>query len=261
MIRLGPLSLPQAEQIRAELAKRGQNAVIDAEGEQWALLLTPEAEQVLAGWLAEQQQHHWQHGEPLAAGQHGESLLSGWRLPPSGPVTLSVLVVAALVYLAMQLAPQTLFDGLRFFASSDDMLSWQQWRWFTPILLHFSIVHVVFNLLWWWQLAAVVERVESSRALLLITALTAALPNALQWLWSGPGFGGLSGVVYGLLGYVWLSGRLRPQLGIRVPPAIMGLMVVWLAWGFVAFVGPEMANGAHLGGLVVGLALAGWRHR
>ena len=69
-------------------------------------------------------------------------------------------------------------------------------------------------------------------------------------------FGGLSGVVYGLLGFCWIYSALNPKQPALVTTAIVGFMLVWLVLGFadVLFVG--MANWAHLGGLVSGMAFA-----
>ena len=131
------------------------------------------------------------------------------------------------------------------------------------MLLHFSPLHLLFNLLWWWVLGAEIGRREGWPRLLQLLLLAAVLPNLLQWWWQGPGFGGLSGVVYALIGYVWLCGRIHPALRYRLSDALMAMAVLWLLWGFVAFLGPAMANGAHLGGLLIGLA-QGWldrRHR
>ena len=72
----------------------------------------------------------------------------------------------------------------------------------------------------------------------------------------GPNFGGLSGVVYGLLGFCWIHSFLNPNKPALVSTAIVGFMLIWLVLGFadVLFVG--MANWAHLGGLLSGMVFA-----
>jgi GlpG protein len=52
-------------------------------------------------------------------------------------------------------------------------------------------------------------------------------------------------------------GRLKPTAGIEVQPAIVGFMLLWLAFGFTGMFGLSIANGAHLAGLLVGMA-QGW---
>ena len=99
--------------------------------------------------------------------------------------------------------------------------------------------------------------VRRAIALVLIFIATSLLSNGLQYL-SVALFGGLSGVVYGMLGYCWLSQRKRPRF--QFPPALVTIAVVWMAIGFTPLtemVGlGRMANEAHLGGFVAGLLLA-----
>src|SRR5690606_3556910 len=68
---------------------------------------------------------------------------------------------------------------------------WELWR---PVLLHFSLVHLLFNGLWWWILARRVEQLDGWLALLALLLLCGWLGNAIQWWYAGPAFGGLSGV-------------------------------------------------------------------
>ena len=253
MAIFGPFSAEQAARLSRQLAAEAHAVAIaeDARGH-WLRLVDEEAVRSLERLLNDERDHIWQQA-PRVAASSGEA--HTWRLPPSGWLTRSVLALCVLVYAGMQLWPRPVFEALHFFTAMSQFAT-DPWRWFTPALMHFSVLHIVFNLLWWWQLGGLIESRQGSARLLLIFGVGAALPHLLQWWWQGPDFGGLSGVVYALLGYVWLTGRLRPQAGIQVPGGVMIMMLLWLAWGFFAFIGPSMANGAHLGGLLVGLALA-----
>ena len=124
------------------------------------------------------------------------------------------------------------------------------------MLLRLSILHIIFNLLWWADLGRLIERHQSSAQLLLVTLVTAGISNVAQFLHSGPLFGGLSGVVYGLLGYLWIYGRLNPGAGYALRREIVLFM---LAWMVICFVGLSsvVANAAHLAGLVSGCLLGG----
>ncbi len=75
--------------------------------------------------------------------------------------------------------------------------------------MHFSLMHILFNLLWWWYLGGAVEKRLGSGKLIVITLISALLSGYVQQKFSGPWFGGLSGVVYALMGYVWLRGEPR----------------------------------------------------
>jgi GlpG protein len=132
----------------------------------------------------------------------------------------------------------------------------QIWRWFTPVLLHFSLTHLVFNLAWWVYLGHLFEQRLGVLLLAGLTLTVALISNAAQYYLVGPQFGGLSGVVYGLFGYFWLAGRLNPAQGLHISSGLAGFMLLWLLLGFFDLLWVSMANWAHLGGLIAGVAWA-----
>lgn len=133
----------------------------------------------------------------------------------------------------------------------------QPWRYITPALIHFSLLHITFNLLWWWQLGGLIEMKQSKSHIILLFLLAAVIPNLAQYFISGPNFGGLSGVVYALFGYCWILGKYKPSLGVSIQPAVFGIALVWLVAGYFDVLGLSVANTAHLAGLLVGCTL-GW---
>ena len=183
-------------------------------------------------------------------------------LHQAGPLTL-VVIIACLAIYALDAIGLPIFDELAFHPTLAQFTDWQAWRYVTPAFIHFSVLHLVFNLLWWWYLGGQIEQRLGSGKLFILLIVGAALPNIAEFFVSGPRFGGLSGVVYALLGYSWLRTRLQPDCGLAMPPALMGFMLVWLVLGFLDMLGTPTANMAHLVGLLVGLA-QGWldrRHR
>jgi GlpG protein len=130
------------------------------------------------------------------------------------------------------------------------------WRLFTPIFLHFSIIHIFFNMMWLRDLGSMVEGRQSSWLLLVLVLALAAVSNLVQYFWGGPDFGGMSGVVYGLFGYVWIRGKLDPGSGLIMDRTNASMMIIWLVFCFTGLVGP-IANGAHGAGLLMGMAW-GW---
>jgi GlpG protein len=119
-------------------------------------------------------------------------------------------------------------------------------------------MHIIFNLIWWWDLGGLIERTQSKMQLLGVFLATALLSSFAQYLSFGTGFGGLSGVVYGLLGYIWLYPLVNPRVGFRINPAIVMFMVGWLVVGYSGILDSvlgKMANTAHLIGLLTGLFL------
>ena len=135
--------------------------------------------------------------------------------------------------------------------------TFQLWRFISPIFMHFSEVHILFNCLWIWIIGTRMEIVQGRLALLVLVIFTGVISNFAQFYVSGPLFGGLSGVVYALLGYSWLWDRNNPHQRFGMPPAIMGFMVFMLALGYTGFFEAinlgAIANTAHLAGLIAGL--------
>ena len=169
----------------------------------------------------------------------------------AGPVTLAVMLVCIVIFALQQFgAGQAVFSALHFPALAGQ--EWQLWRWVSHAVLHFSVVHIAFNLLWWWQLGGDIEQRLGAKKLLQLFVVSAALSGAGQYWVEGANFGGLSGVVYALVGYLWMLGYKAPQLGLNMPKPIIGFMLVWLVLGFVQ---PFMAiaNTAHLVGLISGV--------
>ncbi len=129
----------------------------------------------------------------------------------------------------------------------------QIWRLFTPMFLHFHFLHLFFNMLWLRDLGSMIEARKSPWMLLLIVFVIAGASNLAQYLWSGPNFGGMSGVVYGLLGYMWMQGKFNPASQLSLEPQTVTLMIVWFFLCVSGVMGP-VANMAHGAGLAVGVA-------
>lgn len=140
---------------------------------------------------------------------------------------------------------------------SETFRSGELWRLITPIFLHFSLMHVLFNLLWVWVVGSKVEYLQGRIALLGLVLFSGIISNLAQYLISGPMFGGMSGVVFALLAYAWFWDKRNPQHAIGLPPALMGFMLVYLVLGYTgvleSFGFGAIANTAHLVGLLSGL--------
>ncbi|RKF13335.1 rhomboid family intramembrane serine protease GlpG [Alginatibacterium sediminis] len=190
-------------------------------------------------------------GAPLSYPKMGSSFWQSLSAH-AGIVTMLVMAISGISYLLMNIGFRgEVFMSLRI-PELDQITLSNSWRVITPIFLHFSILHIVFNSLWWWQLGGEIERQLGWQKLLLVTVVAAVIPNLAQLIATGPNFGGLSGVVYALLGYCWWTGWLRPEKGLTVSRSIVGFMLVWLVIGFMDLAGPPTANLAHLFGLIVG---------
>lgn len=135
-----------------------------------------------------------------------------------------------------------------------EILSGQLWRLFTPIIIHFGILHIAFNMLWLYELGSAIEHRQGFNRLATLVAVTSILPNLAQFFWSGPIFGGMSGVVYGLMAYIWIQGIYNPRAGMGLNQNIVIMMLIWFVICWLGLVG-NIANMAHTVGLICGAIL------
>ncbi|PNA04077.1 MULTISPECIES: rhomboid family intramembrane serine protease [unclassified Pseudomonas] len=148
-------------------------------------------------------------------------------------------------------------DYIHFTPLADSLAAGQWWRLFTPMLIHFGILHLAMNGMWYWELGRRIESRQGSVNLIGLTLLFGLVSNYAQFAWGGPSlFGGLSGVLYGLLGHCWIFQLLAPNPAYRLPRGVLAMMLVWLLVcmsGLISMIGfGEIANAAHVSGLLIG---------
>ncbi len=134
----------------------------------------------------------------------------------------------------------------------------EYWRLITPDILHFSLLHICFNLVMLWVLGGQAEMKQGTLSFMLLVVVVSVCSNVAQFLDSGYFFGGLSGVVYGLFGYCWVWKRF--VVGVYMPDALFRFSLIWLMVGYTPLTEwlglGRMANSAHLYGLLSGLIWA-----
>ena len=64
----------------------------------------------------------------------------------------------------------------------------------------------------------------------------------------------MSGVVYGLLSYIWIQGKFNPRSGLWLDQTTTIMMLIWFALCWSGFVG-NIANMAHTVGLISGVLI------
>jgi GlpG protein len=137
----------------------------------------------------------------------------------------------------------------------------------TPIFLHFGIVHLLFNMLALSALGTMIEIRRGSLRLAAMILVLAVASNMGQFLYSEriePGvprhiFGGISGVVCGLFGYVWMKGLYEPEQRMALHPNSVSFGLLWVALCMTGIFG-DIANAAHVVGLIMGVALGVLRY-
>lgn len=232
-------------------------------GEQQLLVATRQDLDRVNFWLEK-----WQTGELAATpanqqpSQFKAKLIKAWQLTP-----LTSFVLAALLgfYLLMQLTSfwhSWLTNGLVFWPHQRNEVTtylnlglWPMWR---PVLLHFSLAHLIFNTFAWYIFASRVEVRDGKLALLFIMLLAGFAGNYWQWWAQGPAFGGASGITFALLGWLGLRIYLK-KINYNFPalmlPLMLGIMLLMLLADSLIPGLTKTAHAAHLGGLLVGMLL------
>lgn len=180
------------------------------------------------------------------------------RWMQAGWVTWLILVTCVATALATWFGSNSLTNWLRW--SSEDIVAGQWWRAITPVFLHFNVfnaifIHVLFNCLGWLMLGGVIESHEGSRHLLLLFLLSALVSNTVGGYFYGSYFGGVSGVCFALIGYVWLRGFDEPEYHRVIPPSLFYASLIYMFAGFFQII-HGMADWVHASGLATGLLAA-----
>ena len=185
--------------------------------------------------------------------------------PARFPITIGLIAISIAIYLPLQywnfeaiMRPLMITNYQRL--GFPEIQKGQIWRLFTPMFLHFSIFHIAFNMLWMWQLGRLVEFKQGGLMLVIVCLVSAGVSNVAQYYVSGPVFGGMSGVVYALFGYVWLQGVTNKHFALKLPNNIVYFMLGWLliCWSGILekLFDLHVANTAHTAGLASGAVLA-----
>jgi len=287
----------QAEQFADFLRAEGMSCSLDQGDNGWAVWIqnedhVPAAKQELQAFQADPTQAKYQNAREKAttklradfsrrkaARRQTVSLRERWDRPMGErcPLTMGMLLICGVVAFFTRVGGRFVMPGedpvdflplIQQLQISPDgtwraIQSGEVWRIWTPMFLHFGWMHLIFNGFWLRDFGMLIEdRLGSLRFLILVLVIGAA-SHILQFVLKGPYFGGMSGVNYGLFGYLWLRGKLDPQSGLGVSDQTVLWMVVWYVVCWTGMVGP-VANWAHAGGLAAGIglgALAALRRR
>lgn len=187
------------------------------------------------------------------------------REVPTGSATLGMIIISVVVGLVsglgdtdtqiiQELLVVPVFEQFGQLMAPIDLVWDKPWRLVTPIFIHFGFMHLIFNMFWLYHFGNQIEANHGTARFLLLVAVSAIPGSIAQFELTGPLFGGMSGVNYGLFGFVWMQARYaRRGYGIETREVV--LLMGWLLLCTTGLVGP-VANACHAVGLVVGL-LAG----
>lgn len=297
MRKIGTLpSEQQAKLFEDFLLTEEIGANIDTSGDEWNIWILDEdqveqAKQELAAFTedpgAEKYQAATRQAEAIrderiaqarAAVKRQVKVRDTWNQPFTSrcPVTSLLIGISVVVFLLMQTNDYNIpirqalsicsfevsGDMVRYDTRLLDIQKGELWRLVSPIFLHFGPLHILFNCIMTYQLGGAIEINRGSLKLAAMVILIAVPSNLAQYWFSGPMFGGLSGVVYGLFGYMWMKSLYDPQSSFFIPPNMVIILIGWFFLCIAGVVG-NVANYAHgfgLGtGIVIGLASTWWR--
>lgn len=212
--------------------------------------------------------------------------------PRRCPLTLAMIGVSILVAITTyndtmkERSPQppgSIYRGLLFvdpfMARAEDgrldvwasVRAGQVWRLITPIFIHFGMMHIVLNMIWLYSFGGAVEDRRGSLFMLGLVLALAVLSNVGQALEAsirqqGILFGGMSGVGYGLFGYMAIKAKFDSREPYYLSPGTTFMALAWFALcilrdipPFTALLEgtiPQIANTAHGVGLIAGAAIA-----
>lgn len=208
------------------------------------------------------------------------NLRERWQPPVATRQFLTLLLIGISILIAIQTnfcedlqSPLVQKMLIASFQQDGQFLRWrglkeiqegEVWRAVTPIFLHFNWMHLLFNMMWMANLGMLIEDRRGRWRLLALVLIIAVISNLSQYWWqywrmhdepSAPmTFGGMSGVVYGLLGYTWMKSRYSPASGLYLTQNTLMYSIIWLVVCMLGMVG-HVANAAHLVGFAVGIAL------
>lgn len=181
------------------------------------------------------------------------------------PVTLIVAAVAAALEVVSTILPDRRYYYLMDMKLGILSTIWngELWRPFTSTLLHVNLIHLLFNCYWLVTFGWVLEpRFGSVRflGLFALLAYVSTLPDFVITNYNTPidaqiSSVGLSGVVYGLFGILWVGRRWHPELESVCNADTVRLFIIWffLCIALTALDVVPIANIAHGAGLVFGV--------
>jgi GlpG protein len=197
--------------------------------------------------------------EAAAAARRVRTADQLWNRSGRTPLTYALIGVCILVTVFSGLSPR--LEDVRWLLISEwklgsgwlpEVRTGQIWRLVTPIFIHFSPSHLLFNMLALRDLGGIVESCQGAKRLALLVLVLALGSNLGQYILFNPFFGGMSGVLYGIFGYIWVRGQCDPGSGLALSPMTVGIMLLWFFLCLTGILG-SVANGAHAVGLVMGI--------
>jgi rhomboid protease GluP len=182
----------------------------------------------------------------------------------SFPVTLALIGVNALIFAVMVLRGVSFWEptpqqGIAFGADFGPLtLNGQWWRLVTSMFVHFGIVHIGLNMWCLWNLGRAAERLLGLFSYLFAYFAAGIFGSIASVYWHPLAVGaGASGAIFGLSGvlvsFVYLK---KTPAHLQINKKMLSSLGTFVAYNLIFGAAiPGISNAAHLGGLVMGLAV------
>lgn len=151
------------------------------------------------------------------------------------------------------------------FDSLKTILSGQLWRLISPSFVYTDSNHLLFGVIFLYHFGTRIESLRGPLVLSLLVLGGASFANlaqalapahvafgGLEGLAGGAHFSGMSGVVFGLFGFIWAQSVRFPRNPLRMDTITI---IVVIAWQTICLSSPEWGfpNVGHLAGLIYGI--------
>lgn len=207
--------------------------------------------------------------KPLDLPAEGQQLLQQINHTPFWPGFYQLVLKGGLKEIPKSFTQYPTFEKIR---------EGQIWRLFSPCLLHGDLFHLFFNMLWLIVLGKQIEQRLTPWRYLVFILVIGMISNTAQYLMSGPNFIGFSGILCGMLAFIWTRQKIAAWEGYQMDRLTLIFMLIFIismaGIQFLSFfleksfewaISPNIANMAHLVGGLLGFLLGrlhffSWRH-
>ena len=181
----------------------------------------------------------------------------------SFPVTIaligaSVLVFIVMVFNGVSAINPTPREAVAFGADFGPLtLNGQWWRLVTSMFVHFGFIHLGLNMWCLWNLGRAAEQLLGRFSYLLAYIASGIFGSIASVYWHPQAVGaGASGAIFGMAGvlvsFVYLK---KTPAQLQINKKMLGSLGTFIAYNLVFGALPGISNAAHIGGLVMGLAV------
>jgi rhomboid protease GluP len=185
------------------------------------------------------------------------------RPAPAGKrpwITWTIAALCVAVFVAVSLGRRTSGEEIERWLAPRGQAIWRcaYGGLVTSAFVHLELWHLAFNLYWLWVFGRVLEGTLGPLRWLAFFLAAAFVSSGAELAATADTGIGLSGAVYAVFGFMWVSRRAYPAFAAVVTRQTVPLFLGWLVFcvfatrlGFL-----RVANVAHTAGLAFGLAVA-----